>query len=471
MDEAGAPVAGGRAVIVDQGYALTLGSADAPLTADASGRIALEEPIGDDRIVLAWAPGRAAARREIEGAPQGVVRIALGAPSELRGRVSERESTMQHVWLQSDEAGAPWPYFVRCDVDGEGRFRANGVAAGTYHVTAVPMGMAPVLAADTAGAVRLLAAEPGQVGAASARFIDRTIAADGREHVLRVAYGAAVVRGSVVDESGAPVPDAAVRILGETGGEATARADARGQFAVDVQPSPNVHISARHEAFGLQWTDMGWERWMVGGPIPDAPVELVLRRGVVVAGRLLDEAGRPAGHRTLLLIPAYEGSGPRPLEARTDAQGRFAFERAVLDRFEIVPGGLDDWHPQEPGRYVRVAEPSTERWLAAARRGGSIDLELASYEIVPVTADVSAIRDQPIVEVWTRWGPELYRGTTANVVHGHVTVPMERGVPHELWIRSHASGQSLEAPWSHGVAPDWTGTPDGSTRVTIRPRT
>ncbi|MCA9606614.1 MAG: carboxypeptidase regulatory-like domain-containing protein [Myxococcales bacterium] len=166
--------------------------------------------------------------------------MELSAPTELRGQVLGRGS-VEHVWLQAADDEAAWPYFVRCDVDDEGRFRVEGLAAGTYRVASVPIGGAPVLAADIEGRVRFLAGDPGPVPRVDHRFLDREIVADGRTHSLRVAVGPATIAGRVVDETGAPIEGARVELLAEDGHGASATSDVNGDYAVVVRPAPPTH--------------------------------------------------------------------------------------------------------------------------------------------------------------------------------------------------------------------------------------
>lgn len=462
VDPRGAPIAAASVVILDQGYSLAVGTPSAPLVSDAEGLVSFATEQSEP-IALAWAPGHAAARLALDRSHAG--RLVLPDATVLRGRV-QGAHPIEHVWLQartSPETSleAPWPFFVRCDVDAAGRFRADGLAAGTFSVTSVPIGSAPVLAADVQGRVRLLGVEPGRVTPVAHRFLDREIVADGDEHVLRVVFGDAVIVGQVHDESGAPIGGAVVRAMDEEGHEARAIADASGRFELVVRPTPYVRVTAEHPDFGLQWTDYEWDGWSVGGPIPDHPIELVLRRGVELHGRVVLPDGSPFADRDLILVPAYVGSGPPTREAHSDARGELRFERMVLRSFELVPTSLRNWHPDDAGEYVRVSSPDPAAWSRAASTGQPLSLVLERFELVRVEIEVGA----GSVQVWTRWGPELYRGSAPTVSRGRVEISMERGRPHELWVAPFREGESLTPPFAR--APDWTGTPDGPLRLTL----
>ena len=466
VDERGAPLRDASAVIIDQGYSLRLGTAQSPLRPDADGVIALDAPIEGESIVLAWAPGRAATRLELASI-RGEHRVVLGEPTPLRARIAGTTAArrVEQVWLQSSDPEAPWPYFVRCDVDASGRFRADGLAAGSFTAWSVPIGGAPVLATDTEGRARFLAADPGSVPPVDHRFLDRAITADGREHTLRVAFGVATVRGRVVDEQGAPIAGASLRLLTESGREANAVTDAHGAFSVGIAPAPSVHVMATHRDFGEQWTDYEQNGWSYNDAIPEQPITLVLRRGVILQGKLRGADGRPFANRPLILVPAYVGSGPPTKETRTDVMGRFAFERMLLHHFELVPESLRHWNPTESGHYLRVAGADTEAWRREASAGRSIELSLEAFERVPVTVEVGTGVRQ--VELWARWGPDLFTGSRPRVSQGRVRLSLERGVAHELWVDPYREGQPMTAPWSRGEPADWSGTPDGALQLEI----
>ncbi|MCB9595232.1 MAG: carboxypeptidase regulatory-like domain-containing protein [Sandaracinaceae bacterium] len=457
------------AVVISEYYELLEGSAERPLRPDAEGRLVIPEAAAQaGNLVLLWAPGRASQQVELP-APPAWVPVELAAATVLRGHVTRATGRIEHVWLHP-ENGPPlaWPHFVRADVDGDGRFVVRGLAAGRYRINAVPLGGAPVLAADATGAVRFLAEDPGQVPPAGFRFLDPFIDADGAEHDVRAAFGDTAIRGRVVDEAGQPVAGATVQLMTEAEHEATTTTDASGAFSLAAPPAPHVLIRVSHPDYGDQGTDREWRGWIRNDTIPDGPIEMSLRRGVVLRGRVVDERGAPVRNTALLLIPAYVGSGPRTVDVRTDAQGRFTFARSVLRDFELVPGSLSNWHERSAGEHRRVRAPDPRAWVEAAGRGASVELVVERYRMVPATAEVRGLQtDQS--QVWLRWGPDQYLGSALPVREGRVTFEMERGVPHELWIDAWQPGQPLEAPWTARPA-DWSGTPTGPTAITLPAR-
>lgn len=277
----------------------------------------------------------------------------------------------------------------------------------------------------------------------------------------------ATVSGWVRDEAGGPVAGAQVRVRDQVQGKDTfSTSDAAGAFSLQVPATPRLWVVASHWDFGVQWSDpVAWSRFQRFGPTPGQPVDLVLRRGVVVRGRVLDRAGRPFTHEALFLVPGYVGSGPPRIESTTDADGRFVFERMVLGSLELVPQNLDQWRPSKPGDYLRVVQ-TPDIWLDAARAGGFIEAHLEAYTLVAVSIDVKALAAAS-VQVWRRWGERSSQGMALEVpATGSVEILMERGVEYELWV-APGTGRGMVAPWTQGITPQWRGAVDGPRQLTI----
>jgi hypothetical protein len=279
------------------------------------------------------------------------------------------------------------------------------------------------------------------------------------------------VSGHVRDEGGGPVSGANVslRVQDRNGLVIRAVTDASGAFSAKVPMVPQLWISASHDEFGTQWSGSGavpgWTEFQRLGPTPEGPVDLVLRRGVVLYGRVLDAAGRAFAGDAVFVVPAYVGSGPARIEAATDSRGCFTFERMVLSRFELVPRSLDHWRPRQAGDHLRIAQ-RPDAWLEAARLGDPVDVQLEPYTLVPVSIDVTALRTSS-VQVWKRWGTDSSEGTALEVdAKGRVQTVMERGKEYELWVFG-GTARSLNAPWSRGIRRSWSGTPDGPLELTL----
>jgi len=290
----------------------------------------------------------------------------------------------------------------------------------------------------------------------------------------------AIISGHVRDENGAPVSGAHVTLRDRSEDEfdpvtrsirlARSVTDANGSFSAEVTRAhrPYIIMYASHDDFGDQWTGFaspGLRGFWRAGPMPQAPVELVLRRGIVLRGRAVDTAGRAFACDSLMLVPAYNGSGPPRIEAQTDGDGHFAFRRAVLENFELVPHSFDHWRPTTPGNYLRITQVP-QSWVTTAQAGGSIDIRVEPYTLVPVSIDVSALH-VPSVRTWTR--SSSGEAAVQQVVDptGHVHIVMEQSISHELWVFPTAGQNWPAAPWRRGVSPNWIGTPTGTAAVTI----
>jgi hypothetical protein len=293
-----------------------------------------------------------------------------------------------------------------------------------------------------------------------------TVAVHGRPQASAPAQVA--VTGDVKDETGRPVPGAEVRVRSSSVPDTSVLTDSGGAFSVRFPAVSQLSIVASHPDYGQQWPGgvesgrSSWTAYQYFGSLPSSAVHLQLRRGVILRGRALDPSGRPFGRETLLLVPSYIGSGPSTIEATTDSDGRFEFERMVLKSFELVARGLDHWHPRTAGTYLRIA-PNV--WVSAAVAGQPIELRLQSYTLVEATLDVSSFQVAG-VQVWTRSGAGSSMGSALNVdARGQVRALMELGVAHELWVVP-GTGTNMVAPWTRGLRPQWTGTPRG--RFTLR---
>src|SRR5438105_2492118 len=107
--------------------------------------------------------------------------------------------------------------------------------------------------------------------------------------VALVASAQSTVRGRVVaDDSGEPIPHARVSVASNAPGTPVAVADGDGNFVLAVPASATTVVASKT---GYARLDM---------PLAGArqPIELRLRRGGVVSGRVVDEFGEPvAGAR------------------------------------------------------------------------------------------------------------------------------------------------------------------------------
>ena len=279
------------------------------------------------------------------------------------------------------------------------------------------------------------------------------------------------VRGTVVDDAGAPIAGATIEISNETSRRRGPLTDEQGAFVVTVPRASSVRLVASHPDYGLQHTDMlfdGWSRY----DVPAETVQLTLRRGVVLRGQLVDASGAPLAHETLLLVFDYRGSGPFPLQTTTDRAGQFTFPRAVLSGFELVAHEIRNWHPEtgtRPGTHLRVVEHQGE-WLARARLDQPVTVTVEPFTLALVTVAVTsagggAVTDAE-VDLWVRRSPEDYVGTMPRTdARGRCTTLMEPGVAYELWVDRNRGART--APWTQSIAPRWRGSIEADTTLTL----
>jgi protocatechuate 3,4-dioxygenase beta subunit len=347
--------------------------------------------------VWAAAPGLGAAVRE-RAAPGEPVELFLPPPRALEGQVVDEGGGAvpgARVWAVSRRL--PLGGDVRAG--GDGRFRVEGLGEGPFTLVAAAPGFLPVtlgpVEAGGGGALQLVLARPRtlevevQRGGAPAEARVRleadhlrreaatregrvrfeglypgalgllARAEDGaasapqkvllREAVTRVTLalepgGRLLV--TVVDEAGQPVPAPTVTLWTPSGERVEERRAGTGELVVlGPQGAGDYVLEGRAEGF----PEVELPVKLAAG---DLPLELTLRRGTLLAGRVLDMYGRPAPGVSVLVQPL--GSS-----ALSDGEGRFS---------TLVPS---------PGLYTLHAHHSD--WGGAEKRVGAPDtaVELA----------------------------------------------------------------------------------------------
>jgi protocatechuate 3,4-dioxygenase beta subunit len=290
VDEAGAPVAGARAVLFPQEL-LRRGWPAAPqgvlaAETDAEGRFELLEVLPGRAALLLSAPGRASAERDgFEILPDRSVTdlgdLVLEPEVFVEGRVVEPDGSPV---VEASVAAARPPEQVL-----EERLFLYGERERADRVTTGPDGAFRIGALREGQVVRVEAAKEGYIdGAADG------VRAPGEEPVVVVLRPAATISGRVVDARGRPVPEAAVRPsfrarLPGTGFFQAVTADDQGSFELTGVPPGLVALEAA--AAGNQGSAPVVLELQPGERREG--VEIVLEEGAAVTGRVLSPDGLP----------------------------------------------------------------------------------------------------------------------------------------------------------------------------------
>ncbi len=177
-----------------------------------------------------------------------------------------------------------------------------------------------------------------------------------------------VVYGSVLDPSGRGV--AGVRLGIRAAGSGTVvtgvatTTDAAGNFRL-------VNVPARKtEVFAIDGTGRTTSTWIQGGPGTEIKWDAVLETAGVVSGVLLYDDDSPVVGARVWCRRALRGSGDRPLSLKTDAFGRFSWQRRPNALHEVTV-----WYPENgpaqmvpPAKRVRYLPDESPKTIVLARR-------------------------------------------------------------------------------------------------------
>jgi protocatechuate 3,4-dioxygenase beta subunit len=246
---------------------------------------------------------------------------------------------------------------------GEVRWAAQGTVSavdGTFGV-----------AAPTEGRLRVAASHPDYV-----ETVLETAPTDELELVLRRGVR---LRGTVVDEIGQPV--AAEVSLRADGRELRAvRAGTDGTFDGGRVPAGTYEVRARADGFADAAVLTGVDEPAQDSAAAERSVELVLRRGVVLEGRVVDRFDAPVAGATV--EARLRGARLPPREARTDADGRFTIAGLPPGTWELaaVRDGL--------GRAT------TDATVDVGTRGRPVELKFRDAALpTPAPGEVTATPD------------------------------------------------------------------------------
>jgi protocatechuate 3,4-dioxygenase beta subunit len=366
LDESGRAVAGAVVVLLP----ISHGSpSPSPAVADEEGRFTLSGAACGTWELTAQAEGYAPSR------PRRVTIAAAGGPADLGDVVLPAGAALTGVVV--DPAGEPVPAAeVRAlpadasaavrvataalpndRTDGRGRFRLEALAEGAslFLIVEHP-GYAPLRTA----AIEVPPAKP-----------------------LRLVLApASRVAGRVVDDAGEPIAGALVVLLRAEPGlgivltaagspEGSARTDEEGRFAIEAARPGRARLAA--SAAGFARSAAGELDLLPGSD--RTGVEVILRRGATLAGRVTGEDGRPvAGAWVRLVEAAGDSASPAvaPAGATTDEGGLYRLEGVPTGRQTIAAG--DEAHPTmlaevtaAPGR-----NPLDLRLAAGTEVGGQV---------------------------------------------------------------------------------------------------
>lgn len=268
---------------------------------NASGRMEITAPCGAEAALRLLTPDGRRARevlRPIRKGESSEVRFKLPPrAARLKGRVLAADSKKPLagvlVWTADAPAAFTWS-------DDQGRFTIRAPAIQDSPLMATADGI--VFARDN-----LIALGSG----GPTLYLRPTLA----------------VSGTVTDDAARPVEGAEFKLSGDV----IARSDKSGGFRLLLSPDRSSEFVITHRNFlsmTLSLASLRRHEQLKTG--------IVLKRGHVVTGRLIDEAGRPiAGANGILTVPE-EGLHYLPrAQAFSDAQGHLRFSSLPPERYDL----------------------------------------------------------------------------------------------------------------------------------------
>jgi uncharacterized GH25 family protein len=278
--------------------------------------------------------------------------LSLARGAALVGRVvDEKGKPVANARVVATSASNPEPLdFVDPDRDAvitsaDGRFSIATLSAGTWRLTASAGDYAPTTSAPVS--------------------LDGVHARDDFE--LKLATGA-VVRGSVIDTTGAPVRAANVSVVVESHLPWRARrqafTDANGRFSIGGLAPRAVDVVAWHDsgASAIIHADLATQR--------ESDIVLKLDVTGTIAGVVVDEHGKPIGDAQVMVV--REGTSDSADRAAWAVRGA---QEAITDqsgafRFAGLPDGLYRVGAVRPAATQVALSPRDRRRDEGERRAG-----------------------------------------------------------------------------------------------------
>ncbi len=312
-------------------------------------------PAGAKPLLFAFASGYTNARRTVEAPAKGVV-LTLGADAYLRGRVEDSASgaAITSFSIDTSASGGFRPGGRIRGMAGEAFESADGtfehrVPPGKWTATVSAPGHAPASIGD-------LEVGPGETK-------------DGL--VFRLGSGSRVDGAVVEDQSGLPIPGAAVTWTAAGGsvvrqfpggmiqGDGATAADDNGRFELTGLPgNEHITVTAQDWAHSPASADV-----TTGG---EATLTIRLSSGSEIDGVLAgaDGSGVPGG--TVDLAPL--GGDGAPQESATDGSGTFVFEHLTAGSYRLTGrSGARSTVPRE----VAVAAGQSASGVTLTLAGGA----------------------------------------------------------------------------------------------------
>ena len=237
------------------------------------GKLWLE--VADPRFVTEKVP--------VEGSE---AQIRLRAGCRIRGRVLAGDKVLAGWAITAHKAGEHVPAAARARTGADGAFLLSAMPPGDYFVEA-----------HAPGELRLVADASDVPLVAPAASVSVREAQPDAETTFRATTGG-VVAGRVVDATTkAPIAETRVRVRGvdvpaQSDGSAELRTGQDGIFRVRVPAGPAQAYLTTPAPEGYPLPNTKWDVVVKEGE--ETPLEIALQPGLILAGRVVDAAGKPA---------------------------------------------------------------------------------------------------------------------------------------------------------------------------------
>lgn len=262
------------------------------------------------------------------------------------------------------------------------------------------------------------------------------------------------ITGRLVDESGQPIPNAAVFIR-KVGADATSRSlgtDENGRFRAEDLASGSYSVSVFVPGYVLATEKVEREFYR-----PGDVVNLSMMKGGVITGAVTNSSGEPVVGVTVSLARLRDGEN-RPIRGASQSNSRQTDDRGVYRLYGLLPGS-----------YLVLAN------------GGQSSFQSSGFETDVPTYYPSTTRDAA-GEVVVRAGQEIsgidirYRGDRGHTVSGTLTGALAEGSSTSQVIApmflAHRSTGAIESrafvTMRSGRGFAFYGVPDGEYDVVVQ---